>query len=68
VLDACCERDVKACRNEAGAAMMADAYGKATGRPGGQTKSTAYVFPGFSDILEARPHSALSACETVKKS
>ncbi|QGM98497.1 thiamine pyrophosphate-binding protein [Methylocystis parvus] len=36
VLDACYERDVKltVCRNEAGAAMMADAYGKATGRPG----------------------------------
>jgi acetolactate synthase-1/2/3 large subunit len=36
VLDACYERNVKltVCRNEAGAAMMADAYGKATGRPG----------------------------------
>ncbi|WP_442756759.1 thiamine pyrophosphate-binding protein [Methylocystis sp. JAN1] len=36
VLDACYARDVKltVCRNEAGAAMMADAYGKATGRPG----------------------------------
>lgn len=36
VLDACYERNVEltVCRNEAGAAMMADAYGKATGRPG----------------------------------
>lgn len=36
VLDACYARDVKltVCRNEGGAAMMADAYGKATGRPG----------------------------------
>jgi acetolactate synthase-1/2/3 large subunit len=36
VLDACYESNVKltVCRNEAGAAMMADAYGKATGRPG----------------------------------
>lgn len=36
VLDACYERKVALtiCRNEAGAAMMADAYGKATGRPG----------------------------------
>ena len=36
VLDACYARDIKltVCRNEAGAAMMADAYGKATGRPG----------------------------------
>lgn len=36
VLDACYERNVAltVCRNEAGAAMMADAYGKATGRPG----------------------------------
>lgn len=36
VLDACYESGVEltVCRNEAGAAMMADAYGKATGRPG----------------------------------
>lgn len=36
VLDACYERKlaITVCRNEAGAAMMADAYGKATGRPG----------------------------------
>ncbi len=36
VLDACYERNVTltVCRNEGGAAMMADAYGKATGRPG----------------------------------
>ncbi len=36
VLDACYERGVPltVCRNEAGAAMMADAYGKATGKPG----------------------------------
>lgn len=36
VLDACYERKLTltVCRNEAGAAMMADAYGKATGRPG----------------------------------
>jgi len=36
VLDACYERkaSLTVCRNEAGAAMMADAYGKATGRPG----------------------------------
>lgn len=36
VLDACYERKIELtiCRNEAGAAMMADAYGKATGRPG----------------------------------
>lgn len=36
VLDACYERGVAltVCRNEAGAAMMADAYGKVTGRPG----------------------------------
>jgi acetolactate synthase I/II/III large subunit len=36
VLDACYERGLAltVCRNEAGAAMMADAYGKATGRPG----------------------------------
>jgi acetolactate synthase-1/2/3 large subunit len=36
VLDACYERRLPliVCRNEAGAAMMADAYGKATGRPG----------------------------------
>lgn len=36
VLDACYERGMTltVCRNEAGAAMMADAYGKATGRPG----------------------------------
>ncbi len=36
VLDACYTKDVKltVCRNEAGAAMMADAYGKATGKPG----------------------------------
>jgi len=36
VLDACYERNLQltVCRNEAGAAMMADAYGKATGRPG----------------------------------
>lgn len=35
-LDACYERkiDITVCRNEGGAAMMADAYGKATGRPG----------------------------------
>ena len=35
-LDACYERDIDitVCRNEGGAAMMADAYGKATGRPG----------------------------------
>ncbi len=36
VLDACYARGLPltVCRNEAGAAMMADAYGKATGRPG----------------------------------
>lgn len=36
VLDAFYERKVKitVCRNEAGAAMMAEAFGKATGRPG----------------------------------
>jgi len=36
VLDACYERrlPITVCRNEAGAAMMADAYGKATGKPG----------------------------------
>ncbi|PPD45944.1 MAG: thiamine pyrophosphate-binding protein [Methylocystis sp.] len=36
VLDACYERNVQltVCRNEGGAAMMADAYGRATGRPG----------------------------------
>jgi len=36
VLDACYERGLAltVCRNEAGAAMMADAYGKATGKPG----------------------------------
>ncbi|MGJ0508565.1 MAG: thiamine pyrophosphate-binding protein [Methylocystis sp.] len=36
VLDACYGTGIKltVCRNEAGAAMMADAYGKATGRPG----------------------------------
>lgn len=36
VLDACYERKLSltVCRNEAGAAMMADAYGKATRRPG----------------------------------
>ncbi|HXY59024.1 MAG TPA: thiamine pyrophosphate-binding protein [Methylocystis sp.] len=36
VLDACFERGLPltVCRNEAGAAMMADAYGKATGRAG----------------------------------
>ena len=36
VLDACYERGLPltVCRNEAGAAMMADAYGKATGKPG----------------------------------
>lgn len=36
VLDACYARNIQLtiCRNEAGAAMMADAYGKATGRPG----------------------------------
>jgi acetolactate synthase I/II/III large subunit len=36
VLDACFERGLAltVCRNEAGAAMMADAYGKATGKPG----------------------------------
>jgi acetolactate synthase-1/2/3 large subunit len=36
VLDACYERQLglTVCRNEAGAAMMADAYGKATGKPG----------------------------------
>ncbi|MGA8172126.1 MAG: thiamine pyrophosphate-binding protein [Methylocystis sp.] len=36
VLDACYERELPltVCRNEAGAAMMADAYGKATGKPG----------------------------------
>ena len=36
VLDACYERGLPltVCRNEAGAAMMADAYGKATGRAG----------------------------------
>jgi len=36
VLDACYERKIAitVCRNEGGAAMMADAYGKATGRPG----------------------------------
>jgi acetolactate synthase-1/2/3 large subunit len=36
VLDACYDQDIEltVCRNEAGAAMMADAYGKATGRPG----------------------------------
>lgn len=36
VLDACYGRSIKltVCRNEAGAAMMAEAYGKATGRPG----------------------------------
>jgi len=36
VLDAFYERNVAltVCRNEAGAAMMADAYGKATGKPG----------------------------------
>ncbi len=36
VLDACYERRLSliVCRNEAGAAMMADAHGKATGRPG----------------------------------
>ncbi len=36
VLDACYERQLEltVCRNEAGAAMMADAYGKATGKPG----------------------------------
>jgi acetolactate synthase I/II/III large subunit len=36
VLDAIYERKLQltVCRNEAGAAMMADAYGKATGKPG----------------------------------
>ena len=36
VLDACYARGLPltVCRNEGGAAMMADAYGKATGRPG----------------------------------
>ncbi|MCL2453462.1 MAG: thiamine pyrophosphate-binding protein [Alphaproteobacteria bacterium] len=36
ILDAFYERRIEltVCRNEAGAAMMADAYGKATGRPG----------------------------------
>ena len=36
VLDAFCDRDiaVTVCRQEGGAAMMADAVGKATGRPG----------------------------------
>ncbi len=36
VLDACHERGLPltVCRNEGGAAMMADAYGKATGKPG----------------------------------
>ena len=36
VLDACYERGLPltVCRNEAGAAMMAEAYGKATGKPG----------------------------------
>ena len=36
VLDACYERGLPltVCRNEAGAAMMADAYGKTTGKPG----------------------------------
>lgn len=36
VLDACYERklEITVCRHEGGAAMMADAYGKATGRPG----------------------------------
>jgi acetolactate synthase-1/2/3 large subunit len=35
-LDACYERKLPliVCRNEGGAAMMADAYGKATGKPG----------------------------------
>ena len=36
VLDAFCDRDitVTVCRQEGGAAMMAEAIGKATGRPG----------------------------------
>lgn len=36
VLDACYDANIEltVCRNEAGAAMMAEAYGKATGRPG----------------------------------
>src|ERR1700747_2605568 len=36
VLDAMCDRDVTltVCRQEGGAAMMAEAVGKATGRPG----------------------------------
>ncbi len=36
VLDAFCDRDISVtlCRQEGGAAMMADAVGKATGRPG----------------------------------
>jgi acetolactate synthase-1/2/3 large subunit len=36
VLDACVDRDIEitVCRQEGGAAMMADAVGKATGRPG----------------------------------
>ena len=36
VLDAMCDRDIAltACRQEGGAAMMAEAVGKATGRPG----------------------------------
>jgi acetolactate synthase-1/2/3 large subunit len=36
VLDAFCDRDVRmtVCRQEGGAAMMAEAIGKATGRPG----------------------------------
>src|ERR1700719_2460967 len=36
VLDAMCDRDIAltVCRQEGGAAMMAEAVGKATGRPG----------------------------------
>ena len=59
VLDAFCDRDIRvtACRQEGGAAMMAEAIGKATGRPGvcfvtrgpGATNASAGVYIAHED-------------------
>src|ERR1700739_1356430 len=53
--------DVLVCRNEGGAAMMADAYGKLTGRPGicfvtrgpGATNARAGLHIAFTDYNTA---------------
>src|ERR1700739_764370 len=63
VLDALHDADVDVivCRNEGGAAMMADAYGKLTGRPGicfvtrgpGATNARAGLHIAFTDYNTA---------------